>query len=80
MERTFNLGDRPIEWFVYYAYAEPRFGQRAELTEDFLDFGHALANEFSGAIADYDRLSWFVKAEVYEDRVRGQLGVEFDFR
>lgn len=80
MERTLTVGARPVEWFVYYAYAEPRFGQRAELTEDFLDFGHALANEFSGAVADSDRLSWFVKAEVYEDRARGQLGLEFDFR
>ncbi|MEL7187309.1 MAG: hypothetical protein AAFN50_12895 [Pseudomonadota bacterium] len=80
MERSFNLGNRPVDWYVYYAYAERRFGPRAELTEDFLDFGHAFANEFSGGIADYDQLSWFVKAEVYEESVRGQLGVQFAFK
>ncbi|MBT8079277.1 MAG: hypothetical protein KJO31_11930 [Gammaproteobacteria bacterium] len=80
MERTFNLGALPIDWYIYYAYAETGFGPRAALTEDFLDFGHALANEFSGAIADTDRLSWFLKAEVYESQIRGQLGVQITFQ
>ena len=80
MERSLTIGPRPIDWFIYYAYAEAAFGPRAELTEDFLDFGHAFAMEFSGAIADSSRWAWFTKAEVYENRVRGQLGLEFDFR
>lgn len=79
MERTFNIGDLPVDWYIYYAYVETGFGPRAELTEDFLDFGHAVANEFSSAIADSDRLSWFVKAEVYESQIRGQIGIEFTF-
>ena len=80
MERRVRIGARPLDWYIYYAYAEPRFGSRAELTEDFLDFGHALANEVSGSIGNHDRLSWFLKAEVYEDQVRGQAGVEWKFR
>jgi hypothetical protein len=80
MERGIRVGARPIDWYIYYAYAEPQFGSRAELTEDFLAFGHALANEFSGTIGNFDRLSWFLKAEVYEDQARGQLGVELKFQ
>lgn len=79
MERTFRIGARPIDWYIYYAYADEQFGPRAELTEDFLDFGHALANEFSGAIASHEQLSWSVTAEVYEESVRGQVEVQFAF-
>lgn len=79
MERTISIVARPIDWYVYYAYADQSFGPRAELTEDFLDFGHALANEFSAGIGDFDRFSWFAKAELYENRLRGEVGVEFAF-
>lgn len=79
MERTFAIGSLPVDWYIYYAYAERGFGPRAELTEDFLDFGHALANEFSGSFADSKHLTWFVKTEVYESQIRGQLGVQFVF-
>lgn len=75
-ERTLRFGDTEIDWFSYYAYAGERFGARAELTEDFLEFGHAIATEFSNSFAGSERLEWFANFEVYEDAARVELGVE----
>lgn len=66
-----------LEWFTYYAYAAPGFGQRAELSEDFLEFGHAIATSLKGGVGGFDRLEWFAEVELYEDLSRIKLGLEF---
>lgn len=76
-ERTFDIGDSEVEWFSYYAYAGERFGPRAELTEDFLEFGHAIATEFSSSFPGASRFEWFANFEVYEDAARVELGIEY---
>lgn len=75
-ERTLRVGDAEVEWFGYYAYAGEKFGLRAALTEDFLEFGHAIATEFSSPFPGSDRFEWFAKVEVYEDAVRANFGIE----
>lgn len=76
-ERAFRVGDSDIDWFSYYAYAGEKFGARALLTEDFLEFGHAIATEFSSGFAGLERLEWFAHVEVYEDAARVELGIEY---
>lgn len=80
MERAFRFGSQLVGWSSFYAYADEDFGSRAALTEDFLEFGHALASELSGAIAGSERWAWVATAEIYEESVRGQFEVEFTFR
>ena len=72
---TFAAGDRDVDWFTYYAYTPTGFGARAELEEDFLEFGHAVSTEISVPFARIDRLNWFAKGEVYEGQSRAILGV-----
>lgn len=74
-DTTFGDENRAIDWFTYYAYTPTGFGARAELEEDFLEFGHAVSTEISGPITVADRLRWFAKAEVYEGQSRAILGV-----
>lgn len=76
VRRDLRIGESNIDWFSYYAYAGEKFGARAELTEDFLEFGHAIATEFSSSFRGAERLEWFAKIEVYEDAVRAELGIE----
>ncbi len=75
-ESSFRIGNSEIDWFSYYAYAGEKFGPRAALTEDFLEFGHAIASEFSSGFPGSERFEWFANFEVYEDDARIQLGVQ----
>ncbi len=79
LESTFLFATREIEWFTYYSYAPSDFGLRAELTEDFLEFGHAFAAEFSAPLKSAERVSWFINFELYEGRSRGKFGFDVDF-
>lgn len=74
-DMTFGTRDREIDWFTYYAYTPTGFGARAELEEDFLEFGHALSSEISVPFSNVDRLKWFAKGEVYEGQSRAIVGV-----
>ena len=67
----------PIEWFVYYSYTGTGFGPRAELSEDFLEVGHAVATKFKGAVPALERLEWFAEVELYEETARLKAGFEF---
>lgn len=69
--------DRPVEWFSYYAYTGRDFGRRADLAEDFLEFGHAIATKLEGGFSG-GRVGWFAEVEVYENRTRAKLGIEVD--
>ena len=68
------------ELFSHYSYADKSFGQRAELTEDFLDYGHAIALELDGKLATQS-WGWFAKFEHYaaHSTNRAQMGIKFSF-
>ncbi|GAA0362595.1 hypothetical protein GCM10009092_28730 [Bowmanella denitrificans] len=68
------------EFFTHYSYVDKGFGQRAELTEDFLEYGHALAFELDGKL-NSSGLGWFAKAEHYADTdtSRIQIGLSYTF-
>lgn len=78
--RELSWSAQTIEWFTYYSYTGPDFGRRADLAEDFLEFGHALATKLEGGFKRFDRLGWFAELEVYENRSRLKLGFELDLR
>ena len=65
-----------MEWFTYYTYTGSDFGRRAELSEDFLDVGHALATILEGPFSRSGRFGWFAELEIYEDLSRIKLGIE----
>ncbi|ALS97433.1 hypothetical protein AT746_03520 [Lacimicrobium alkaliphilum] len=53
------LGER-TEFFAYYSYVNDDFAPRAELTEDFLDTGHALSFELQGRLPEHNPLTWLL--------------------
>lgn len=67
------------EYFLYYAYVNPDFGQRAELIEDFVDVGHAVSAEVKGRIEQFNNTKWFSKVELYQGQSRFQLGLSMKF-
>ncbi len=67
------------EYFLYYAYVNPDFGQRAELIEDFVDVGHSVSAEVKGKIAQFNATKWFSKVEFYQGQSRFQLGLSVKF-
>ena len=76
--REFTWRDQPVEWFSYYSYTGRDFGRRADLAEDFLEFGHAIATKVEGGFSRAGRAGWFAEIEVYENRTRAKLGIEID--
>lgn len=76
---TFNLAGQEAEMFAYYSYVGQDFGARAELTEDFLAAGHALALELTSSFSAIPKLEWFTKFEGYKGNSRFQLGLKYSF-
>lgn len=64
------------EYFFYYSYVSEEFGTRAELTEDFIDVGHAASLEIQGELVPEWGLDWFTKLEANEGTSRWQLGLK----
>lgn len=71
---------RGIDYFAYYSYVNPEFGQRAELIEDFIDYGHSAALELEGDISSVPGLSWFNKWVLQEGTSRFQLGIKWGWK
>ena len=77
--KEFSAGATSAEWFTYYTYTSSEFGPRAELSEDFLEVGHALATKLEGGFTRFQQLGWFAELELYEEQSRVKLGFEVDF-
>ena len=75
--RDIERPQAPVEWFVYYSYTATGFGPRAELSEDFLEVGHAIATKLKSAFPAFKRLEWFTEIELYEETARIKAGLEF---
>ena len=73
----FKLMSLPAELFIYYSFVDDNFGQRAELTEDFLSTGHGFSAELESSIESIKQLNWFSKIELYEGNSRIQLGLKY---
>lgn len=75
-QKEFSFSNGDLEWFAYYTYTGEDFGRRADLSEDFLEFGHAVAAKLEGGFSSFDRAGWFAELEVYENSSRLKLGFE----
>lgn len=69
----------PIEYFAYYSYIDSRFGERAELIEDFLGTGHGGSLEFSGVLSKKHDVEWFVRTDFVESVSRLLAGIKLSF-
>ena len=69
-----------LEWFTYYTHTGSDFGLRAELSEDFLDVGHALATKIESDIAAFPLAGWFAELEIYEDQSRIKAGIQLSLK
>lgn len=72
-----SLGNYPIELFSFFSYVDKNFGQRAELTEDFVNFGKSIVSEAEGRL--FKTLDWFLKLESGEIQSRAQIGFKNTF-
>lgn len=75
-ETTFDVYQQELEVFAYYSFVSDEFGDRAELTEDFLATGHGVAIEVSSSLK-FAPLEWFGKFEAFEGNTRIQLGIKY---
>lgn len=75
-ETTFEAYQQQWELFAYYSYVSDEFGDRAELTEDFLATGHGVAFELESRFR-FAPLDWFAKFEAFEGNTRVQLGIKY---
>ncbi|MCC2607495.1 hypothetical protein [Planctobacterium marinum] len=77
LEGPMPIPNYQMDYFLYYSYVDASFGARAELTEDFVDFGHALTFELEGELIAQWGWDWFSKLELNEGQKRLQLGLKF---
>ena len=64
------------EFTALYAYVSDNFGERADLTEDFLGPGHGVTAELTSGFGD-SRWDWFVRYDGTEFRSRFIAGVKW---
>ena len=76
LEGELKVKHYPIEYFAHYSYVSDNFGLRAELTEDFLGFGHGFSSEISGDFSIH-KLSWFARYDMVEGRTRVLAGLKW---
>jgi hypothetical protein len=77
-EITFKAYQQDLEVFAYYSYVSDKFGDRSELSEDFLATGHGLAIEVESN-SKFAPLDWFAKFEAFKGNTRVQLGIKYSF-
>lgn len=66
----------PIEYFAYYSYVDDEFGERVELTEDFLGTGHGGSVEVSSVLSTQHGLDWFIRVDTVDSVSRLLAGVK----
>ncbi|WP_250207328.1 hypothetical protein [Alteromonas oceanisediminis] len=76
VDGTFTLLGTELEYFSYYSYVGEGFGARAELTEDFLGFGHGFSAELSADIQD-TQFGWFIRYDGVDDQSRVLAGLSW---
>lgn len=78
-QQNIEIFNTPLELFSVYAHVRQGFGRRAELTEDFLEFGHAVSFELEPQNNLVYDLKWFSRLEFYEGQSRFLLGLKRKF-
>jgi len=76
IDTEFEMFGAATELTALYAYVSEEFGERAELTEDFLGTGHGVTAELASSFGD-SRWDWFMRYDGTEFRTRFIAGVKW---
>jgi hypothetical protein len=68
-----------LDYYLYYSYVSSHFGERAELTEDFLGYGHGFSAEIGGELSHFKHTDWFIRFDVVDSVHRFMSGVSVSF-
>ena len=66
-------------YFAHYSYVSDHFALRAELSEDFLDYGHGISIEVGAPISYFSNAKWFVRTDIVESTSRVMGGIKLRF-
>jgi len=69
-----------LYYFAHYSYVSEHFALRAELSEDFLDYGHGISIEVGARIAHFNNAQWFVRTDIVENTSRIMGGIKLRFK
>ena len=76
MSGQFALNNHPLSYFAHYSYVGDDFGLRAELSEDYLGYGHGISIEVGGYITQSKKFRWFVRTDTVGSSHRLMAGVK----
>lgn len=66
-----------VSYHAYYSHVDEQLGPRAELTEDFLGYGHGISVEVSSGLPISESTEWFVRVDVVDSVSRLLAGVKY---
>lgn len=66
----------PLSYFVYASRVDEGLGFRAELTEDFLGYGHGFSGEIGGSALFAGDAEWFIRLDVVDNVERVLTGLK----
>ena len=72
-----SKSQQSYEYFMYYSHVDVDFGQRAELTEDYLGSGHGISVELEGQLVK--QVDWFLRVDVVGNTERLLSGIKFSW-
>lgn len=69
-----QLLNRDADYFAYYSFVSNNIGDRASLTEDFIDTGHGISFELETRLEQNPSVKAFFRVDLYNDESRGIIG------
>lgn len=76
IDTEFEMFGDASELTALYAYVSENFGERAELTEDFLGTGHGVTTALASSFGD-SRWNWFLRYDGIDSRSRFIAGLKW---
>ena len=77
MSGTSALRGEEMSYHAYYSHVDEQLGPRAELTEDFLGYGHGISIEVSSRLPMGNNVEWFMRVDVVDSVSRLLAGVKY---
>ncbi|MBU3020388.1 hypothetical protein [Aestuariibacter sp. A3R04] len=71
------LWGKEVCYHAYYSHVDEELGLRAELTEDFLGYGHGISAEASSALLLGENSEWFVRIDAVNGVGRLLAGIKY---
>lgn len=77
MSGASDMRGQEMSYHAYYSHVDEQLGPRAELTEDFLGYGHGISVEVSSGLPIGENTEWFVRLDVVDSVSRLLAGVKY---